>query len=157
MPSTRATPTLHDALPIYKAFVKEPEMDGRAYCPRCGTLGIAVSAGPLDTHIQLASRAKMHDAAWFCSFPQCEVAYFNVFETVRSEEHTSNSSHLVISYALHSRYSYPTRRSSDLQGLCQRAGNGWAGVLPSVRDARHRSFRRAIGYAHPTRVTREDA
>jgi hypothetical protein len=64
-----------------KAFVKEPEMDGRAYCPRCQTLGVPVAAGPLDTHIQRESRAKMHDAAWFCCFPQCEVAYFNVFET----------------------------------------------------------------------------
>jgi hypothetical protein len=65
-----------------KAFVREPEMDGRAYCPRCQTLGVPVGAAPLDAHIRSQSRAKMHDAAWFCGYPQCEVAYFNVFESV---------------------------------------------------------------------------
>jgi hypothetical protein len=65
-----------------KAFVKEPEFDGRAYCPRCGSLGTPVGAGPLDAHIWAESRLKMHDAAWFCGFPRCEVAYFNIFEAV---------------------------------------------------------------------------
>ena len=64
-----------------KAFVREPEMDGRAYCPRCQTLGAPVGVGPLDAHIRRESRAKMHDAAWFCGYPQCDVAYFNVFES----------------------------------------------------------------------------
>ncbi len=65
-----------------KAFVREPEFDGRAYCPRCGTLGTAVNAGPLDTHIQPESRTRMHDSAWYCGFARCEVAYFNLLETV---------------------------------------------------------------------------
>jgi hypothetical protein len=65
-----------------KAFVREPDDDGRAYCPRCSTLGIPVEAGPLDTHVRPESRAKMHDAAWFCSFPRCDVAYFNQFDAV---------------------------------------------------------------------------
>ncbi len=65
-----------------KAFVREPESDGRAYCPRCGMLGVPVGAGPLDTHIRPESRAKMHDAAWFCPFPRCDVAYFNEFEAI---------------------------------------------------------------------------
>ncbi|MEO1997871.1 MAG: hypothetical protein ABGZ17_21635 [Planctomycetaceae bacterium] len=65
-----------------KAFVREPETGGRTYCPRCGTLGVPVTSGPLDTHIQSASRSHMHDAAWFCGFARCEVAYFNQFETV---------------------------------------------------------------------------
>lgn len=65
-----------------KAFVREPDDDGRAFCPRCGTLGVAVNSGPLDTHIRPESRAKMLDAAWFCGFPRCEVAYFNLFGTV---------------------------------------------------------------------------
>ena len=63
-----------------KAFVREPEDDGRAYCPRCRSLGIAVEAGPLDTHIRPESRAKLRDPAWFCNFPRCDVAYFNQFE-----------------------------------------------------------------------------
>jgi len=65
-----------------KAFVREPDDDGRAYCPRCGTLGTAVGAGPLDTHIRPASRDKLQDAAWFCGFTNCDVAYFNLFESV---------------------------------------------------------------------------
>ena len=65
-----------------KAFVREPEDDGRAYCPRCRSLGTAVESGPLDTHIRPESRAAMHDAAWFCSFPRCVVAYFNQFDAI---------------------------------------------------------------------------
>jgi hypothetical protein len=65
-----------------KAFVREPEFDGRAFCPRCGTLGTPVGSGPLDTHIRDESRAKMRDAAWYCEFARCDVAYFNLFESV---------------------------------------------------------------------------
>ena len=65
-----------------KAFIREPEDDGRAYCPRCRSLGVAVEVGPLDTHIRPQSRGKMHDSAWFCGFPRCEVAYFNLFDAV---------------------------------------------------------------------------
>jgi Zinc binding domain len=70
-----------------KAFVREPDDDGRAYCPRCKSLGIPVGPGPLNTHIgpqspSNQSRAKMHDAAWYCGYSHCEVAYFNQFDTV---------------------------------------------------------------------------
>ena len=65
-----------------KAFVREPDLDGRAYCPRCGTLGVPVGAEPMDAHIRQESRARMHGAAWFCSFARCEVAYFNLLEMV---------------------------------------------------------------------------
>jgi hypothetical protein len=63
-----------------KAFVREPDFDGRAFCPRCGALGLPVEHGPLDAHIQPASRHKLGDTAWFCNFPRCEVAYFNLFD-----------------------------------------------------------------------------
>jgi hypothetical protein len=65
-----------------KAFVREPDDDGRAFCPRCGTLGVPVNGGPLDTHIRPESRAKMLDAAWCCGFYRCGVAYFNQFGAV---------------------------------------------------------------------------
>ena len=65
-----------------KAFVREPDDDGRAYCPRCGSLGVPVESGPLDTHIRPESRSKMRDAAWFCNYPRCDVAYFNQFDAV---------------------------------------------------------------------------
>jgi hypothetical protein len=65
-----------------KAFVREPEDDGRAYCPRCKSLGVPVGPGPLDTRVLSESRAKMHDAAWYCGYPYCEVAYFNQFDAI---------------------------------------------------------------------------
>jgi hypothetical protein len=65
-----------------KAFVREPEDDGRAYCPRCRTLGVPVEAEAMDTHIRPESRSRMHDAAWFCSYPRCDVAYFNQYDAV---------------------------------------------------------------------------
>jgi hypothetical protein len=65
-----------------KAFVREPEDDGRAYCPRCRSLGLAVEAGPLDTHIRPEFRSKLREAAWFCNFPRCDVAYFNDFDVI---------------------------------------------------------------------------
>ncbi len=65
-----------------KAFVREPEDDGRGYCPYCGSLGTPVEAGPLDTHIRPTSRGKLREAVWFCSFSRCEVAYFNQFDVV---------------------------------------------------------------------------
>lgn len=65
-----------------KAFVREPDDDGRAYCPRCKSLGTSVGAGALETHIRPESRGKLQEAAWFCPFPHCEVAYFNQLETV---------------------------------------------------------------------------
>ncbi len=65
-----------------KAFIREPEDDGRAYCPRCGNLGLPVNSGPLDTHIKPESRAKMLDAEWFCNFYRCDVAYFNQFGSI---------------------------------------------------------------------------
>jgi hypothetical protein len=63
-----------------KAFVREPEFDGRAYCPRCGSLGTAVSGAALDCHVRPESRARLGHSAWFCGFAQCEVAYFDLFE-----------------------------------------------------------------------------
>jgi hypothetical protein len=63
-----------------KAFVREPEADGRAFCPRCGALGFPVERGPLDAHIRAESRGKLGDSAWFCGFGRCEIAYFNLFE-----------------------------------------------------------------------------
>ena len=41
-----------------KAFVREPDSDGRVFCPRCGALGLVVGAEPMDTHVRPESRAK---------------------------------------------------------------------------------------------------
>lgn len=63
-----------------KAFVREPEFDGRAYCPRCGALGVSVGRRVLDEQISEAARQTLGESAWFCAFPRCEVAYFDLFE-----------------------------------------------------------------------------
>ena len=65
-----------------KAFVREPEFDGRAYCPRCGSLGITVNKTTLDRHVQSQSRSRMGDSAWFCDFARCDVVYFDLLERV---------------------------------------------------------------------------
>jgi len=65
-----------------KAFVREPEPTGRAYCPRCGSLGTPVSSVVLDRHVQVQSRPQLGEPAWFCGFPKCDVAYFDLFERV---------------------------------------------------------------------------
>ena len=65
-----------------KAFVREPDDDGRAFCPRCKSLGTPVERGPLDAHIVPEHRSKVSDFAWFCSFARCEVAYFNRFDAI---------------------------------------------------------------------------
>ena len=41
-----------------------------------------VGAAAMDTHIRPEARTKMADAAWFCAYPPCEVAYFDLFESV---------------------------------------------------------------------------
>lgn len=64
-----------------KAFVREPEFDGKAYCPKCGSLGTAVSDPTLDQHVQESRRSRLGDAAWFCSFAKCDIAYFDLFES----------------------------------------------------------------------------
>lgn len=63
-----------------KAFVREPESDGRACCLRCGSLGIPVDNATLDHHVQQDSRPRMGDSAWFCNSTRCDVAYFDLFE-----------------------------------------------------------------------------
>jgi hypothetical protein len=65
-----------------KAFVREPEPDGRAFCPLCGSLGSPVEQAVLDRYVQPESRGLLGDSAWFCSFPRCDAAYFNLFNAV---------------------------------------------------------------------------
>lgn len=62
-----------------KAFLREPEPDGRAYCPRCQSLGDPVNRVTLDFHVNAEARAGFGNDGWFCSFPDCEVAYFDLY------------------------------------------------------------------------------
>lgn len=73
-----------------KAFIREPESDGRAFCPLCGSLGSPVGHQVLDRYVQPESRNKLGDSAWFCGFARCEATYFNLFNAVlRVDELTS--------------------------------------------------------------------
>lgn len=69
-----------------KAFIREPEFDGRAYCPRCGSIGTAVGEAVLDHHIRPESRRRLGDAAWFCGFARCDAAYFDLLERLVTVE-----------------------------------------------------------------------
>ncbi|HEX3658146.1 MAG TPA: hypothetical protein VHV55_20325 [Pirellulales bacterium] len=65
-----------------KAFIKEPEQSDSAYCPRCGSLGIAVGEATLAAQLTPLAQNAIAKAAFFCPFPTCEVGYFDSFERV---------------------------------------------------------------------------
>jgi hypothetical protein len=62
-----------------KAFTREPDLDGRVYCPRCSSLGIPVIRTTLDHHVNEPLRQSLGDAAWFCDFALCDIVYFDQF------------------------------------------------------------------------------
>ncbi len=62
--------------------MREPDADARVLCPRCGSAGTEVGAGPLDTHIQPEVRSRLQDKGWYCSHTDCPVAYFDAMEQV---------------------------------------------------------------------------
>ncbi|MFO0913899.1 MAG: hypothetical protein U0795_13150 [Pirellulales bacterium] len=65
-----------------KAFLREPDLDGATYCPRCGSLGTPVGTATMDAHCRPESRSRLQETAWFCPYQRCDVAYFNQLETV---------------------------------------------------------------------------
>ncbi|MFO1062810.1 MAG: hypothetical protein U0892_02905 [Pirellulales bacterium] len=70
-----------------KAFLREPESDGRAYCPACGSLGDPVQRACLDHHIRSEARSRMGNEGWFCPYAECETVYFDEYlRTVSSAE-----------------------------------------------------------------------
>lgn len=60
-----------------KAFLREPDIDTQAFCPRCGSLGTAVGEVTLRAQLQPAALDKLAPTGWFCPHPPCEVAYFD--------------------------------------------------------------------------------
>lgn len=65
-----------------KAFMREPEPDGRAFCPRCQALGEPVGRANIDHHVQPTARSRFGNDGWFCSYPDCDVAYFDLYDRV---------------------------------------------------------------------------
>ncbi len=56
-----------------KAFVREPEPDGKAYCPSCGTLGIAVGRETVDHHVLPEHRTQLADDAGSVILPSAKL------------------------------------------------------------------------------------
>lgn len=69
-----------------KAFVREPDADGDAYCPRCGSLGEPVTAITLQALVRPEAASRIGGAGWYCGYADCSVAYFNSLEAVATVE-----------------------------------------------------------------------
>jgi hypothetical protein len=76
-----------------KAFVREPDDTGAGYCPRCGSLGVPVAPETLVAQLEAADRKRLADAAHYCPFPKCEVAYFDQFEQTVSVDRLRHPSY----------------------------------------------------------------
>src|SRR6185437_6200118 len=63
-----------------KAFIKEPDSNAPARCPRCGSLGTAVGEVTLRARLSEALLREISPESFFCSFPQCPVVYFDAYE-----------------------------------------------------------------------------
>ena len=62
-----------------KAFDREPDAT-HSYCPRCGSLGQPVLPETLHALLRPEAWELVSDAASFCPFPTCDVAYFDDME-----------------------------------------------------------------------------
>jgi hypothetical protein len=63
-----------------KAFVKEPDSNAPAHCPRCGSLGTPIHEETLRAQLPSETLDQLAKSAYFCPFPACEVVYFDSFE-----------------------------------------------------------------------------
>ncbi len=63
-----------------KAFIREPDDHAPLHCPACGSLGVPVERETWQAHVALAAAEALADSAFFCPFPTCQVAYFDMFE-----------------------------------------------------------------------------
>jgi hypothetical protein len=65
-----------------KAFVREAEDTGKYYCPRCRALGEQVGRVTLEAQLRPEALGTIAETAFFCPTPNCEVAYFDLFDRV---------------------------------------------------------------------------
>ena len=63
-----------------KAFVREPDDNGQARCPKCESLGVPVGPATLAAHLPPPLLRELSETAFFCPYPKCTVAYFDAFE-----------------------------------------------------------------------------
>ncbi len=69
-----------------KAFVREPDDNGERRCPRCESIGLAVNEQTLSAHLNEQARRELGEPAYYCPFPRCSVAYFDLFDRVATVE-----------------------------------------------------------------------
>jgi hypothetical protein len=65
-----------------KAFLREPDDNGQRYCPRCGSLGVAIEEQTWRAQVTDPAVVQLADPACFCPFARCDVVYFDEFERV---------------------------------------------------------------------------
>ena len=75
-----------------KAFVREPDHTAD-YCPRCGAQGEPVGRDTLKSYLQPDDLGQLADPANFCPSPQCDVAYFDMFERVVTKDHLTHAAY----------------------------------------------------------------
>jgi hypothetical protein len=63
-----------------KAFVREPDDNGQRLCPRCGSIGVLVAWETLEAHLAAEAASALGEPAFYCPFPRCGVAYFDLFD-----------------------------------------------------------------------------
>ncbi len=65
-----------------KAFMREPDDNGQRFCPRCQSLGVALTAETWRAHVAKPGEVQLAEQAYFCPFPRCDVVYFDEFDRV---------------------------------------------------------------------------
>src|SRR5437588_832342 len=152
-PPQRYTLSLHDALPISRSSAEnQPDCRGSDAGTLCVLLPVAGvqdgrGFGPIPMRCRFLWR--LHGCTLLTSMLQAPRA------RDRSEEHTSELRHTVISYARDcsppALHSFPTRRSSDLTQLCgESAGLPGLGCRNAMRSSSsRRSSRWTRVWSHP--------
>jgi hypothetical protein len=69
-----------------KAFVREPDDNGQQHCPQCGSLGVPVTHETAAAHLSRQAAEALGEPSFYCPFPRCAVAYFDLFERVTPVE-----------------------------------------------------------------------
>lgn len=63
-----------------KAFVREPDDNGKHFCPKCATLGEPVGRPTLEAHLVPDALGAIAATGFYCPSALCEVAYFDLFD-----------------------------------------------------------------------------
>lgn len=63
-----------------KAFVREPDDNGERRCPACGSIGVVVTSETVAAHLREEACRELGEPAFYCPYPRCSVAYFDLFD-----------------------------------------------------------------------------